>query len=49
LISKVDFVLRLIGFADDDMSRPVIIVTSKRVGVIGPWEKRKVFKAVDQK
>jgi hypothetical protein len=47
LNSKVGLVFKLTGLADEVMSRLVIIVTSKRVGVIGPWEKRKAFIAVD--
>jgi hypothetical protein len=31
------------------ISRPVIMMISRRVGVIGPWENRKAFMAVDQK
>jgi hypothetical protein len=34
---------------DDDVSKPVIIITSRRVGVIGPWPNKKQFKASDQK
>lgn len=49
LNSKLGFVFRLIRLADNVISRPVIIVASRRVGVIGPWAKRKAFKAVDQK
>jgi hypothetical protein len=33
----------------DAISRPVIIITSIRVGVIGPWPNKKQFKASDQK
>jgi hypothetical protein len=32
---------------DDEMSKPVIITTSRRVGVIGPWANKKQFKASD--
>jgi hypothetical protein len=49
LNSKVGAVFKLTGLADEVISKPVIIVTSRRAGVIGPWEKRKVFIAVDQK
>jgi hypothetical protein len=31
------------------MSKPVIITTSMRVGVIGLWPNKKQFKASDQK
>jgi hypothetical protein len=34
---------------DDEMSKPVITTTSRRVGVIGPWPNKKQFKALDQK
>jgi hypothetical protein len=34
---------------DDEMFRPVIITTSRRVGVINPWPNKKQFKASDQK
>jgi hypothetical protein len=33
----------------DEMFKPVIIITSRRVGVIGPWPNKKQFKASDQK
>jgi hypothetical protein len=33
----------------DKMSKPVIITTSRRLGVIGPWPNKKQFKASDQK
>jgi hypothetical protein len=33
----------------DEMFKPVIITTSRRVGVIGPWPNKKQFKASDQK
>jgi hypothetical protein len=33
----------------DAISRPVIITTSIRVGVIGPWPNKKQFRASDQK
>jgi hypothetical protein len=33
----------------DEMFKPVIIITSWRVGVIGPWPNKKQFKASDQK
>jgi hypothetical protein len=49
LNSLVYVVFKLIGLADEVISKLVIIVTSKRVGVIGPWEKRKVFIVEDQK
>ena len=35
--------------SDAEMLRPVSIRTSIRVGVIGPWQKRKAFRASDQK
>jgi hypothetical protein len=34
---------------DDEMSKPLIITTSRRVGVIDPWPNKKQFKASDQK
>ena len=34
---------------EDEMSKPVIITTSIKVGVVGPWPKRKQFNASDQK
>lgn len=49
LNSWVSWVSKLGRLADEVTSRPVIMMTSKRVGVIAPWEKRKVFMAVDQK
>jgi hypothetical protein len=33
----------------DAISKPVIIMTSMRVGVIGPWSNKKKFRASDQK
>jgi hypothetical protein len=33
----------------DAISKPVSIMTSRRVGVIGPWPNKKQFKASDQK
>jgi hypothetical protein len=33
----------------DVMSRPVIMTTSSRVGVMGPWPNMKQFRASDQK
>jgi hypothetical protein len=33
----------------DEMFKPVIIITSRRVGVIGPWPNKKQFKVSDQK
>jgi hypothetical protein len=33
----------------DAISKPVIIMTSMRVGVIGPWPNKKQFKVLDQK
>jgi hypothetical protein len=33
----------------DVISRLVIIITSIRVGVIGPWPNKKQFRASDQK
>ena len=33
----------------DVISRPVIITTSSRVGVMGPWPNMKQFRASDQK
>jgi hypothetical protein len=33
----------------DEMSRPVIMATSSRVGVMGPWPNMKQFRASDQK
>ena len=49
LNSCVSWVLRLDRLADEVMFRPVIMIISKRVGVIDPWENRKAFMAVDQK
>jgi hypothetical protein len=40
--------LKAEGLADT-ISRPVIIITSIRVGVIGPWPNKKQFRASDQK
>jgi hypothetical protein len=40
---------RLDKLADEVISRPVIMMMSRRVGVIGPWENRKAYMAVDQK
>ncbi len=34
---------------EDEMSRPVIITTSMKVGVMGLWPKMKQFSASDQK
>jgi hypothetical protein len=34
---------------DDAISKPVIIITSIRVGVISPWPNKKQFRASDQK
>lgn len=42
-------VFKLTGFADEVTSKPVIIVMSKRVGVIGPWLNKKAFIVLDQK
>jgi hypothetical protein len=33
----------------DAISKPMIIMTSMRVGVIGPWPNKKQFRASDQK
>ena len=33
----------------DAMSRPVIMATSSKVGVMGPWPNMKQFRALDQK
>lgn len=39
----------LTGLADEVISKPVSMVTSRRVGVIGPWLNIKAFKVLDQK
>ncbi len=51
LVLKVNWFLlfKLMGLADELMSRPVIMIMSKRVGVIGPWLNRKAFRVLDQK
>jgi hypothetical protein len=33
----------------DEMFKPIIIITSRRVGVIGPWPNKKLLKASHQK
>ncbi len=37
------------GLADELMSRPVIMVISSKVGVIGPWLNIKALRVLDQK
>ncbi len=49
LNSKVFLVFKLMGLADEVTSKPVIIVMSSRVGVIGPWLKSKALSVFDQK
>jgi hypothetical protein len=42
-------VFKLIGLADEVTSKPVIMVISSRVGVIGPWLNKKALRMLDQK
>ncbi len=49
LNSKVFLVFRFIGLADEVTSRPVSMIISSSVGVIGPWLKRKALRVLDQK
>lgn len=50
LVLKVNLflVFMLIGLADEVISKPVIMLMSKRVGVIGPWLNKKAFKVLNQ-
>ena len=49
LNSLVYVVFKLIGLADEVISRPVIMMISRRVGVIGPWLNKKALIVLDQK
>ena len=49
LNSKVLLVFKFMGLADEVTSKPVSMMISSRVGVIGPWLKRKAFRVLDQK
>ncbi len=47
LNSKVFLVFKLMGLVDEVTSKPVIMMMSSRVGVIGPWLKRKALRVFD--
>ncbi len=49
LNSKVLLVFKLMGLADEVTSRPVIMMISNKVGVIGPWLNKKALRVLDQK